>query len=537
MISIFLVEDESVIREGLRDNIPWEQYGYKFVGEAADGEMALPLIRKTHPDVLITDIKMPFMDGLSLSKVVNAEFPKTKIIIISGYDDFEYAREAIAVGAEQYLLKPITKLKLKNTLLELKEKIEKDREQSDYQVQFQNEMHEYEQFSRRRFFEKVLEGELSVKEIYEEAAKQSIELNASSYNLLFFYMQEKAEVLSDEELQKLLWRQEEALHFFLCHSQYVLFRWNVNSYAILIKSDRDDIKELTDKAIEHITTFGKAEERRLSWYIAVGTPVERLSQLPECYQKTSHFFAYRFMLPELRVLSEETLADYLVGQEDKNIKGVESAKMDPEIIKDFLSRGDGNEIHDFVESYLNSIREPLESRMFRDYVLLNIRFSVAGFLEALGTEREDYIDQMEESFQNASSQFQEIFDYFVRMLRIAISIRDRESDYQSGKTLRQATKYIDENYFLDSISLNSVAEEVKVSPNYLSAIFSQQMQKTFIEYVTGKRMEKARKLLKSTDKSSNEISLEVGYKDPHYFSFVFKKTQGCSPRDYRNSKK
>lgn len=88
LLKVFLVEDETVIREGLRDRIPWDQFGYRFVGEAADGEMALPLIRKTRPDVLITDIKMPFMDGISLSKIVSKEFPRMKIIIVSGYDDF-----------------------------------------------------------------------------------------------------------------------------------------------------------------------------------------------------------------------------------------------------------------------------------------------------------------------------------------------------------------------------------------------------------------------------------------------------------------
>ena len=181
---VFLVEDETVIREGLRDRIPWDQFGYRFVGEAADGEMALPLIRKTKPDVLITDIKMPFMDGLSLSKIVSKEFPRMKIIIISGYDDFEYARQAIEVGVDQYLLKPVTRMKLKNVLLELKDKIEQDQEQEDYRTQFQNEIQEYEQFSRRRFMEKILEGELSVKEIYDEAERQSIEITAAGYNLL-----------------------------------------------------------------------------------------------------------------------------------------------------------------------------------------------------------------------------------------------------------------------------------------------------------------------------------------------------------------
>lgn len=139
MLKVFLAEDETLIREGLRDNIPWEQYGYRFVGEAADGEMALPLIRKTKPDVLITDIKMPFMDGLSLSRIVREELPKTKIIIISGYDDFEYAREAIAIGVDQYLLKPVTRMNLRKVLQELKEKIEQDVEQEDYQTMLQNE--------------------------------------------------------------------------------------------------------------------------------------------------------------------------------------------------------------------------------------------------------------------------------------------------------------------------------------------------------------------------------------------------------------
>ena len=136
MLKVVLVEDETVIREGIRDTVPWGEYGYEFAGEAADGEMALSVIRKTRPDLLITDVKMPFMDGLSLSKIVSEEFPKTKIVIISGYDDFEYARKAIEVGVDQYLLKPITKMNLKKTLLEIKEKIQAEKELVDYQIQF-----------------------------------------------------------------------------------------------------------------------------------------------------------------------------------------------------------------------------------------------------------------------------------------------------------------------------------------------------------------------------------------------------------------
>ncbi|HIZ21460.1 MAG TPA: response regulator [Candidatus Blautia faecigallinarum] len=537
MLKVFLVEDELVIREGLRDKIPWEQYGFQFVGAAADGEMALPQIRKLQPDVLITDIKMPFMDGLSLSRIVSSEFPQMKIVIISGHDDFDYARQAIEVGVDQYLLKPITRMTLRKVLLELKEKIEQEMEHNDYQLQFQNEMHEYEQMSRRRFFEKVFEGKLSVKEIYEEAARRSIEITGSCYNLLLFYLREKDFQLSQARMDELMRKQEEILHFFLRYPQYILFRWNVNSYGVLIKGEKEQMEEMAETGLSQIKRLCQPLEDHLEWYAAVGKPVERLSLLPQCYQSTNHYFASRFLTPNLHILTEETLAEYLTPQEEKSIDSVDSSKMDPEIIRDFLSRGTSGEIQEFVESYLYNIREALESRMFRDYVVLNIRFTIMAYVESIGATREEYRERLRDSDRDMHMKPEEVFEYFVDMLQAAVSIRDKESNYQSSRMLRKVLDYIDENYTKDTLSLNSAAEAVDVSANYLSAIFSQNMQKTFIEYVTAKRMETAKKLLRGTDRSSGEIAAEVGYKDPHYFSFVFKKTQGMSPREYRTGKK
>lgn len=129
MIKVFLVEDETIIRNAIHEMIPWNKYGFELVGEAGDGEIALPMIRKEKPDVLITDIKMPFMDGLSLSKLIRKEMPDIKIVIISGYDDFTYAQQAISLGVEQYLLKPITKTGFIEVLEEINEKYEKENEQ------------------------------------------------------------------------------------------------------------------------------------------------------------------------------------------------------------------------------------------------------------------------------------------------------------------------------------------------------------------------------------------------------------------------
>ncbi len=535
-LKIFLVEDESVVREGLRDNIPWQQFGYQFVGEASDGEMALPLIRQTKPDVLITDIKMPFMDGLSLSHIVGQEFPEMKIIIISGYDDFEYARQAIKEGVEQYLLKPITRRTLQKALTEVKEKIESEQEQKNYLVKYQADMHEYEQFFLRNFFEKVFAGQLSVQEIYEEAQKHSLDINAPCYNLALVTVQEKKNNgHAGEECQKCY---EELMRFLLRFpGHYLVFRWNVNTYGIMIKGEPDNVAVRSSQCMENIAQICQKYETDLDWYVAIGSPVERFSLLAECYRKLNHIFSYRFFEPANHILSEDMAAGMTAAGEEGALESVDTSKINPELIRSFLLNGQQNEVKEFVANFVSGISQALKSKLFWDYLLLNVRFTTLSYVESLGITQEeflrdinlDYAQKMEISVENMQK-------YMGEVLAGAITFRDKENVNQSKKTLKKALAYIEENYMRENLSLNEIADSMEVSPNYFSAMFSQEMQMTFVEYVTGKRMEKAKKLLLETDMRTSEIGLAAGYKNPHYFSFVFKKTQGCTPREYRGGK-
>lgn len=535
MLKVFLVEDESIVREGLRDNIPWQQWGYNFVGEASDGEMALPLIQKTKPDVLLTDIKMPFMDGLSLSRIVHQEFPDMKIIIISGYDDFEYARQAIAVGVEQYLLKPITRMTLQKVLAELKAKIETEREQRNYQEKYQNETREYEQFSRTNFFVKVFEGRMSVQDIYEEAAKLSLKINAPCYNLLMFSLKEKhAGEDGGFESEAFARKREELLRYFVRYPEHLVFRWNVNTYGVLIKGSPEQMKELTARNLENLERICKPAEQDLEWYAAVGEPVERLSMLAECYGNVNHLFAYRFLIPSAHILTREVTDNYMPLETSGKIGDIDSAKLDPGLIKDFLQQGSHDEISEFVDSWFLGIQEALKSRLFQNYLVFHIHFVVMAYVESIGYDKKQFLELLgEEQIQEANMGIEELSLYVCNILEKAMELRDQESDNRGRKVLKRALEYIEENYMQETLSLNTLAGEVGVSANYFSAIFSQAMDVTFIEYVTQKRMEKAKKLLRQTEKHSGDIALEVGYKDPHYFSFVFKKTQGCTPREYR----
>lgn len=539
MLKVFLVEDESIVREGLKNNIPWQEYGYQFTGEASDGEMALPIIRKVRPDVLITDIKMPFMDGLALSRIVTQEIPDIKIIIISGYDEFEYAQQAIRVGVEQYLLKPITKNTLRKVLLEIREKIESEQEQRSYLETFQNEMKEYENYARRSFLEKVFSGVFSVQQIYEEAAKISLDLDGPCYNLVLLNLQVKRQnpEYAMQEPEGVGEVREALFRYFLRFPKYLIFQWNISLYGVLIKGEAVQMEELKEQCIQIIEKICSQQAFSLEWCVAVGEPVERLSLLSECYAKVNHILAHRFFNPQRHILTEKDAEELLPGKDLKSFASVDSAKVNPDIIEGFLREGKQEEIKDFVNGYLAGVKDALESRLFRDYLLLNVRFTTVNYMEMIGVNQQDFLpEDDDQKVREASGSGGNIDAYMLELLERALALRDRENENQGKHVLKKGLKYIEENFSEESFSLNSVAGAIGVSSNYFSSIFSQEMQITFIEYVTKKRMEKAKKLLSQTQLHSSEIAGEVGYKDSHYFSFVFKKTVGCTPREYRNGK-
>ena len=537
MLKVFLVEDEAIIREGLKDSIPWQQYGYTLVGVAGDGEQALPMLYELQPDVLITDIMMPVMDGLALSKLVAREMPRTKIVIISGYDDFEYARQALSIGVEQYLLKPISRNMMIKTLQEVQEKIQNEREQETYLEKFRSEMQEYEQFSRRRFFEQIVTGQLAVEEIYEKADKLNMDIHASCYNMVLYNIKAR-EGGSAENSDVLIRLRDELTQFFMGCQEYLLVRQNLTTYAVLIRGDEQQVETYPRRCVEMVQSVASSEEKEVEWFLAVGTPVKRLSSIPECYSEVSRVLSYRHLLTNQHIFTKNSIQNMSPGDDESKLKNLDMAKLDPAVLRGFLQNGQPEEIDDFVQEYVNSLWDAAKSQLFCQYLLLNVRFTAIAYVESLGYTQEEFLDSLDcvrLIGQNVSAE--SLKNYFHDMLKRAMELRERKSESQYRDIISQALGYIEKHYTEESISLTEVAGYTNVSANYFSAIFSQEMQQTFVEYITSKRMEKAKSLLRETDKRSAEIASEVGYKDSHYFSFVFRKTQGCSPREYRTGGK
>ena len=193
MLKVFLVEDEMIIRNGVKNNIPWEQEGFTFVGEAGDGELAWPLIKQTKPDILITDIRMPFMDGLELSGLVRKELPDTKIIILSGYSEFDYAKQAINLGVANYLLKPISGEKLLEAVKQVADIIREERAQALLVEQYRQENQENIKIEKIRLFEQIVAGSATTREILDRGELLELDLAAPFYTVLLLKLVDSGE--------------------------------------------------------------------------------------------------------------------------------------------------------------------------------------------------------------------------------------------------------------------------------------------------------------------------------------------------------
>ena len=545
MLKIFLAEDEVIVRETIKRMIPWEELGFELVGEAADGEMALPLLIRQKPDLLITDIKMPFMDGLTLAKLAKKELPELKIVILSGYDDFNYAKQAISIGVEDYLLKPITKNALIERLSEIRSRYEHEKTQKEYYEKFQREMQVYEKNSNRDFFEALVCGSMDMMEVYKKAEKLGLDIVAEAYNILIFTMNSEEDFSGQKEGYS-EWEAEslEMLEdFFSDNTSAMLFRCNIFSYGVLIKGQKETIDENSRSCIDEIKKILDRKEQKRQWFVAVGESVERLSQLQKSYHSASRAFSQRYLYGEnILYYDEMELMEHRSGQADTNdnayLKNVDVNALNPAILQKFLSNGLQEETENFVKDYFYAIgQEPMESLVFRNYVILNVRFSVLSFLKSLGCDTEEMEpENTEEILAESGKNIESAITYAKKMISQAITIRDQNSGNKNRSILKTAVDFIDEHYMDEDISLNTAANVANVSSNHFSALFSQNMGQTFIEYLTTLRMNKAKELLRCTGMRSSEIAGEVGYKDAHYFSYLFKKTQGMTPSEYRKAR-
>lgn len=535
-IKVFLVEDEMVIRRGIKNSIDWEKEGYIFCGEASDGELAYPMIIKEKPDILITDIRMPFMDGLELCKLVKKELPNIKILILSGYDEFDYAKEAIRLGVTEYLLKPISSGKLLEALNGVSESIRREKEDKDLVRKYMEEMRENTEHEKQKFFEQMIAGNLSMADALETGEKYEMNLSARMYNLLLFRF-----TLGEENRKsgELLGEAEYAIEKLTERLEYVFeFQRGVEGWAFLLMADNEEqmserVKELSKDLEEIMKNYST-----IAYFGGIGQPVARLRELEESFREAERALAARFTMELNRIISVEDIrmAQNVDTLDDIEITSFGEIEKTRTMLEKFLNNGAEDEIDEFVDVYINELpEENLKSVLMRQYIIMDAYIVMMSFCEKIeGIEGE--MQAQSEELKNSMKTIQtleEIKNYIRMLLKKIIGVRDTISGRRYSDIIEIAKDQIRKTYMSDEISLNTIAAEVGMSPSYFSSIFSKEMGKTFVEYLTEIRMDRAKELLMCSSMKTSEIGYEVGYKDPHYFSYIFKKTQNCTPKEFR----
>ena len=535
-IKVFLVEDEMVIRRGIKNSIDWEKEGYIFCGEASDGELAYPMIIKEKPDILITDIRMPFMDGLELCKLVKKELPNIKILILSGYDEFDYAKEAIRLGVTEYLLKPISSGKLLEALNGVSESIRREKEDKDLVRKYMEEMRENTEHDKQKFFEQMIAGNLSMADALETGEKYEMNLSARMYNLLLFRF-----TLGEENRKsgELLGEAEYAIEKLTERLEYVFeFQRGVEGWAFLLMADNEEqmserVKELSKDLEEIMKNYST-----IAYFGGIGQPVARLRELEESFREAERALAARFTMELNQIISVEDIrmAQNVDTLDDIEITSFGEIEKTRTMLEKFLNNGAEDEIDEFVDVYINELSEEnLKSVLMRQYIIMDAYIVMMSFCEKFeGIEGE--MQAQSEELKNSMKTIQtleEIKNYIRMLLKKIIGVRDTISGRRYSDIIEIAKDQIRKTYMSDEISLNTIAAEVGMSPSYFSSIFSKEMGKTFVEYLTEIRMDRAKELLMCSSMKTSEIGYEVGYKDPHYFSYIFKKTQNCTPKEFR----
>ena len=322
-------------------------------------------------------------------------------------------------------------------------------------------------------------------------------------------------------------------------SYVYIFQRGIDGWAFLLTADDEEqMEQKTDRLAKRIKLMME-DYKELEYFGGIGKPVMRLREIPQSFSDADHAFSGRFLSELNRIVRVGELKN-MQGLADFEVRGFGEIERTRESVEKFLNNGTQEEVEGFTRAYMKEMPEDnFKSMLMRQYIVMDVYIVIMSFCEKIGTSDEAFQGEAEgfkDSIQKIHTA-QEMQEYMRRFLSRAIELRDMVSGRRYSDIIEAAKEKIESTYMLEEISLNTVAAGVGMSPSYFSSVFSREMGKTFVEYLTGIRMDKAKELLMCSSMKTSEIGYEVGYKDPHYFSYLFKKTQGCSPKEYRARRK
>ncbi|AZK46394.1 response regulator [Paenibacillus lentus] len=515
---VILVDDEVYTRKGLVKLIDWEACGFHVAGEADNGEDALELIRSIRPDLVITDIRMPVLDGLGLIRqLIEEEDEPPVFVIISGYDDFSYAQQAVRYGVHDFILKPIDEAEFMEMLSRLDERLRQEQE------------------GRER--KKRLANQAMIESIIKNEAEESFvadwekQLNMTSSDFLYYVFVE----LNDHHL----WgptREEMPLHRFLEQVEQVL-QDLVGAYPLYVHEHRNRVGVIVPERVlkpyrNNIRSFaealqGKIKVRNGRVFIYAGCPVQGLAGLRSAYESAKEALLYKYVYDR----------DGIVIHSHSNECTIQYVSVDQELYHRLIEQIEEFKLEELECSIKQMFRGFQEKRYAPEAVKMNIHQSVLGVIDIIRS-----MDGEEQSLESLApiigwhdlnfslQELQRLFTTFA--VESGRYIGDLRKEQQRGG-IHKIRTYIEEHYH-ENISLKSIAAIFYMNPVYLGQLFRKTYGVYFNDFLLRLRIGEAKRLLRQTDLRIYEVADRVGFSNPDYFVTQFEKLEKLTPSEYRS---
>lgn len=527
MYTLLIADDEPLIRNGVKKIIDWESLGFSEIYLAEDGEEALDIVRSHKVDLVLTDIVMPFMDGLELSRILSEEFPEIHVVILTGHEDFEYAQQSVNLGVKNYILKPVGAETLYKKMSEICKKLNIENEQKQYISNMRRQLKQSIPALRAQMLHRIVCSPNANLNRYLESGK-GLEVDLTKGPFAAAVIDVDLSETAPEDYDCYIFACENIAQECLGNGHYI-FADGSNRIVVVFRccilvEDYHEVVYLTMSVVQKAIW----NTIKIKTTCSVGSIVASSQELNASYMDARRAMDCKYSLGSNNVYDITDL-DYL---EKTFYYPVKETK---KLISSIKFKGE-EEIAAAVKEIVTAVS------MARNLSGANLKMIYIDVITSLLRELSD-LKEVSEKIWNDGFNFYKIIDHMVgpeemedKLLHFSREIYQEINYVRSNSSMQIISKvkeFVDKNYKNPELSLGMAAEHVSVSTGYLSGLFKKETGINFVKYLTDLRMEKSMELLKKTDMKSYEIAYETGFANSHYFSVSFKKYTGMSPSDFR----
>lgn len=515
MIKVMVIDDEAKIRKGLMGYIDWTSLDCNVVKDFENGRLAIDYLADHPVDLIISDIKMPGADGLEVSKFIHHHAPNTRIILYTGYSDFNYAQTAIAFGVADFIVKPSSMEEIMRILKKNIEKIKKQQEKDRHLNTLENQLENVQEYRKQSYIKKFIVGE----DVDRQTVKKALEAynsNMESYCLLLYQIKRKKTIFHHQTLQ--------FINLSLSDFNQYTFTLNQSTYGTLVFFDKPSQKnpirvleakcnEINDFVIHYI---------KGSIFIGLSDIHYSLEEAPVAYTEAQRCLDYSFY-------GDNPLILYRQLKNTKNNPTYVAYNL--EKISQYLVKGDATQSTTTITSMLKIMadnREPVDYIKSMGVAIYTVAMSVVKkhnlTFSDIFSEEEPYRAILEaECIDDLIDTLNDMVNTIIHYLSIG----------NNNYIIKQAMNYI-HNHYNTPIKLQNIADHIHINSSYLSRLFKDKTNQTITQTLRDIRIEKAKVLLKDYTNKTYDVASMVGFDDAAYFSYVFKKETGYSPSQYKN---